>query len=126
MEKEERSVPNKAKVAGVLKRRIDGDCSDTGRIIGADATVCYAYGITSKECTPSFIAEHVGDKTDYNTRRMGGLTPTPIANPTDDSFAAARNPEDGEACYYLHDPEGYIHFANDAAGHNRNKSSYLR
>lgn len=126
VEKEERSVANKPKVAGVLKRRLDGDCSDTGKIIGADATVCYAYGITSKECTPAFIAEHVYESTQYNTRKMAGLPPTPIANPTADSFRAARNPEPTSACYYLHDSEGAIHFADDAAGHSRNKSKYLR
>lgn len=125
VEKEERALSNKAKVAGVLKRRIDGDCSDTGKIIGADATVCYSYGITSKECTPSFIAEHVYEETEYNTRKMAGLPPTPITSPTDSSFLAARNPE-GTSCYYLHDNDGIIHFADDAKGHNKNKSTYLR
>lgn len=126
VEKEERSVANKPKVAGVLQRRLDGECSDTGKIIGADATVCYAYGITSKECTPSFIGEHVYESTEYNTRKMVGLPPTPIANPAVGSFSAAREPESTKACYYLHDSDGLIHFANDAAGHVRNKSRYIK
>lgn len=126
VEKEERIVANKAKVAGVLWSRLEGECADTGKIIGADATVCYPYGITSKECTPSFIVNHLYDQTEYNTRKMAGLPPTPIANPTIDSFLASRNPEKGRACYYLHDPKGNIHFANDIAGHERNKNLHLR
>lgn len=118
-------MANKAKVAGVLQRRIDGDCADTGKTIGADATFCYPYAITSKECTPSFIVNHLDEDTEYNTRKHAGLPPTPISNPTDDSFVAARNPE-GTACYYLHDSDGVIHFANTAAQHNANKSKYLR
>ncbi len=126
VEKEERVVANKAKVAGVLWSRLEGECADTGKIIGADATVCYPYAITSKECTPSFIVEHLYEETEYNTRKKGGLPPTPIANPTVDSFLASRNPEKGSACYYLHDPKGNIHFAADSAGHERNKSLHLR
>lgn len=70
VEKEERVVANKAHVAGALQRRLDGKCADTGKIIGADATVCYPYGITSKECTPSFIVEHLYEMTEYNTRKV--------------------------------------------------------
>lgn len=125
VEKEERNVANKAAVAAVLQRRIDGKCADTGKTIGADATFCYPYGITSKECTPSFIVDHLDEDTEYNTRKHAGLPPTPISNPTDDSFLAARNP-DGTACYYLHDSNGKIHFANDSAGHAKNKELYLR
>lgn len=126
VEKEERSVKNKPVVAGVLKSRLDGRCADTGKIIGADATVCYAYSITSKQCTPSFIAEHVYEETDYNTRKKSGLPPTPIANPTVESFRAARDPDVSEGyCYYLHDNDGIIHYGRDAGEHSRNKSLYL-
>jgi UPF0755 protein len=120
VEKEERSSANRATVAGVLQKRLD-----EGIPLGADATVCYAYSLVRKDCTPSFIAEKIGEKTDYNTRNKKGLPPTPIANPTAGSFEAARNPESSEYYYYLHDDDGIIHFGRTLEDHNRNKATYL-
>lgn len=120
IEKEERSAKNRPLVAGVLKKRLD-----EGIPLGADATVCYAYSLVRKDCTPSFIAEHIQEKTEYNTRNAKGLPPTPISNLTVESFEAARSPEASEYYYYLHDSDGIIHFGRTLEDHNRNKSKYL-
>jgi cell division protein YceG involved in septum cleavage len=50
LEKEEKDATNKPIVAGILKKRYEEKWP-----IGADATVCYAYGLTMKDCTPDFI-----------------------------------------------------------------------
>ncbi len=120
VEKEERNAKNRPIVAGVLAKRLD-----EGIPLGADATVCYAYSLVRKDCTPAFIAEHIQEKTEYNTRNAKGLPPTPIANPTAESFEAARFPEKSEYYYYLHDDEGQIHYGRTLEDHNRNKARYL-
>ena len=67
-------------VAGILKKRLDENW-----LIGADATVCYPYKVTYKECTPDFVVSKIQDKNEYNTRTKIGLPKTPISNP---SFAS--------------------------------------
>ncbi|NDK08153.1 endolytic transglycosylase MltG, partial [Candidatus Gracilibacteria bacterium] len=80
VEKEEKSVKEKATVAGVLKKRMKENW-----FIGADATVCYPYELTFDECTPAFIGNHIQDKNEYNTRNKLGLPKTPICNPSANS-----------------------------------------
>lgn len=121
VEREERNSPNKRIVAGVLAKRLK-----EGIALGADATVCYPFWLTQKECTPNFIGEYVYEKSDYNTRKMSWLPPTPISNVSADTFDATAHPQSSNYYYYLHDNDWVIHFAEDLAGHNANRVKYLR
>lgn len=107
-------------MAGILAKRLQ-----EGIAIGADATVCYPYKLTQKECTPNFIGEHVYEKSNYNTRMMRGLPPTPISNVSEDTFDATEHSQASPYYYYLHDNDGVIHYAEDLVGHNANRVKYL-
>ena len=121
VEREERNPEEKAVVAGVLTERLR-----IRMMLGADATVCYALALSSKVCTPTQIVNGLDSKSPYNTRKVSGLPPTPIANPSRDTWLATLFPKKTEALYYLHNPEGGIHYANTNEEHNANKRKYLR
>lgn len=55
-----------------------------------------------------------------------GLPKVPIANPGLMSIKAALNSEDSPYWYYIHDPQGNIHYAKTIEEHNLNISQYLK
>ena len=66
VEKEEKAKANKPMVAGILIKRLQ-----LGTLIGADISLCYFFEKPYKECTPSFIGQHVTDSNNpYNTRAL--------------------------------------------------------
>jgi UPF0755 protein len=58
--------------------------------------------------------------TPYNTYRIAGLPPTPIANPGRESIVAVLNPADSKALYFVADGSGGHVFAETLAEHRRN------
>lgn len=62
----------------------------------------------------------------YNTRKNGGLTPTPISNPGKRSIQAVLNATKTEYNFYLNDADGNTHYARTLAEHNSNIANYLR
>lgn len=122
VEREESSPKNRPVVAGILAKRVQEKIA-----LWADATVCYDYGKTQKECTPSFIGSVITDYAKpYNTRRTLWLPPTPISSVSLSSWEAAKNPEKTAYYYYLHDSNGVIHYATTNAEHNLNKQKYIQ
>ena len=63
LEREERNPNEKPIVAGILAKRVAEKIP-----MGADATVCFGYAKTQKQCTPIFIASVIAEKNPYNTR----------------------------------------------------------
>ena len=59
------------------------------------------------------------------TYKRLGFPQAPIANPGLISIKAALNPEDSPYWFYIHDPDGNIHYAKTLEEHNLNISKYL-
>jgi UPF0755 protein len=60
------------------------------------------------------------------TYKKKGLPEKPIGNPGLEAIQAALYPQKSPYLYYLHDPDGNIHYAKNFAEHVANKSKYLR
>lgn len=122
VEREEKNPTNRPIVAGILGKRVK-----EGIAMGADATVCYGFKKTFKECTPAFIGSVITDHSNiYNTRKSLGYPPTPISSVSASAWNAAFKPEKSQYYYYLHDNNGAIHYATTLAEHNANVQKYLR
>lgn len=116
VEREERDTANQPIVAWILSKRVK-----EGIAMWADATVCYGYAKTQKQCTPSFIGSVIQDKNPYNTRNKQGYTPTPISNVPISAWNAALHPEPSAYYYYLHGSDGQIHYGRTNEEHIANK-----
>lgn len=120
--KEEQYVANMTNIAWVFMNRLD-----LWMRLDADITLCYGLNKGYENCTPTTIVNNLYDtKNLYNTRQLGGLTPTPIASVTADSVNAILEAIDHDNLFYLHDPQWGLHMAKTNAQHNSNKSKYLR
>lgn len=120
VEREERKSSEKAKVADILAKRVKEWIA-----MWADATVCYGYAKTQKQCTPEFIGSVIGIKHPYNTRNKQGYPPTPISSVSDDTWEAVLRDDPSPYYYYLHDTDGIIHYAKTNIEHAQNKKKYL-
>ena len=81
-----------------------------------DATLCYAKG----GCPP--VPDDADKKIDspYNTYKVDGLPPTPIASVNASALAAAMAPAAAAYKYYVSDKNGKTYFAVTQAEHERN------
>lgn len=124
--KETAKVDERPRVAGVYLNRLR-----RGMPLQADPTVIYA------------IKRHTGDfdtvirrvlyrdlelDSPYNTYKVGGLPPGPIAMPDISAVDAVLNAEKHDYLYFVADVEnfGYHKFAKTLAQHNRNKVQYIQ
>ena len=84
-----------------------------------DPTVIY--GITQGRGTlgRGIRQSELNAVTPYNTYRIDGLPPTPIANPGRAAIAAALDPDDTPYIYFVADGTGGHTFSTNLADHNR-------
>lgn len=116
VEKEVRTSADLPIVAGILWKRLN----TPGWTLGADATLLY------KKDDNKITSKDLMDESPYNTRRLGGLPPSPICNPSLSSIKAALNPEESEYWFYLTTPDtGEVIYARTNEEHNQNRAKYL-
>ena len=127
IERETKTTEERPIVAGILWKR-----SETkGWLVQADATTQYAIG--TKNCShkvecawwPILTREDLEVDSLFNTYKFPGLPPFPIANPGITSLKSAVYPEESDYWFYIHDPDGKIHYAKTIQEHNQNIAKYL-
>lgn len=127
LERETRTEDERPVVAGIFYNRLD-----LGMPLQADATVQYARDnavcLDVQDCDwwePVLRGDLQFYESPYNTYTNTEIPPAPIASPGLSSLEAVVYPEDSEYLFYLHDPEGNIHYGESAEEHNQNKARYI-
>lgn len=111
VEKETAVPVERSRIAGVFVRRLQ-----QGIRLQTDPTVIYALG----EAFDGNIRRRDLDlDSPFNTYRVAGLPPTPIAMPGRDSIHAALHPEAGAALYFVARGDGTHEFSDSLEAHNR-------
>jgi len=111
VERETGAPHERGEVAGVFVRRLQ-----KGMRLQTDPTVIYGMGdryigrITRKDLQAY---------TPYNTYRIDGLPPTPIALPGKDAIHAALNPEAGDTYYFVARGDGTHKFSRTLSEHQQ-------
>ena len=96
-----------------------------GMLLGADPTVVYA-ALLANRYNGVIHQSDLDSDSPYNTYRVAGLPPGPIANPGRASLAAALHPQQTDYLYFVSDNNGHHRFARTGAEHDRNVALYRR
>ncbi|WP_099823913.1 endolytic transglycosylase MltG [Oceaniglobus indicus] len=121
IEKETGVPEERGEVAAVFTNRLR-----QGMRLQTDPTVIY--GITRGQGVlgRGLRRSELDRETPYNTYRIDGLPPTPIANPGLASIQAALNPVDSEYLFFVADGTGGHAFARTLQEHNENVARWRR
>ncbi len=112
VEREARVPEDRGPIAQVVYNRLD-----KGMALQIDATVLYALGVQKD----TVLFKDLEVDSPYNTYRISGLPPGPIASPGRRALEAALSPTPGPFLYYVVIEENGKHaFAETLAEHNRN------
>lgn len=117
VEREARLDEERPLIAGVIYNRLK-----ISMPLQVDATVQYALGTTK----PVLYYRDLEVDSPYNTYRINGLPPGPIAMPGRSSLLAAVYPAATDYLYYVARPDGSHAFAPTLEEHVINKEMYLK
>lgn len=110
IEKETAVPDERGEISGVFVRRLQKRMR-----LQTDPTVIYGLG---ESFDGNIRKRDLRAKNPYNTYKIKGLPPTPIALPGGDSIYAALHPEDGDALYFVSRGDGTHKFSATNEEHN--------
>lgn len=116
IEREAKNEEQRYIISDIIHKRLE-----EGWLLGIDASNLYYHGDWRYELTFADLEEDHP----YNSRLKAGLPPTPICNPGLSSLQAAKNPENTEYYYYIHDENNVMYPARTLAEHNENIRKHL-
>jgi UPF0755 protein len=116
IEKETGLPSERKQIAGVFVRRLQA-----GMRLQTDPTVIYGMG---DDYQGNIRRSDLKRATPYNTYRINGLPPTPIAMPGRAAINAALHPEPGSALYFVARGDGGHYFSDTLDEHNRAVQKY--
>ena len=116
VEKETALAVERPRIAGVFIERLKRKMR-----LQTDPTVIYGLG---DRFDGNLTRQHLREKTPYNTYRIDGLPPTPIALVGPDALGAVAHPEITGELYFVADGNGGHVFSRTLEAHNANVRKY--
>ena len=116
VEKETGQVSERPTIAGVFVRRLN-----LGMRLQTDPTVIYGLGDAYRG---NITRKHLKTWTPYNTYRINGLPPTPIAMPSAAAIEATLHPEAGTSLYFVARGDGGHYFSDSLEEHQKAVRQY--
>ena len=116
VEKETGLISERGQIAGVFVRRLK-----KGMRLQTDPTVIYGMG---DQYRGNIRRRDLQEYTPYNTYRVDGLPPTPIAMPSAGAIRAALHPEEGSSLYFVARGDGGHYFSDTLEEHNKAVRKY--
>jgi UPF0755 protein len=116
IEEEATEKADRGKISSVFYNRIE-----EGMPLQTDPTVLYALG----EHKSRTVYKDLEVESPYNTYKVAGLPPGPIANAGLSSIEAALQPEDTNYYYFLASSNGSVYYSETLEEHNEKKAKYI-
>ncbi|WP_111495864.1 MULTISPECIES: endolytic transglycosylase MltG [Marinobacter] len=116
VEKETGVPRERGQIAGVFVRRLE-----KGMRLQTDPTVIYGMG---DDYDGNITRRNLRTTTPYNTYRIAGLPPTPIALPGREAIHAALHPEEGDTLYFVARGDGSHVFSRTFREHQNAVRQY--
>ena len=114
VEKEVTNESDQRQVAQVFETRLK-----QGMALGSDVTYHYAASLLGVAPNPDLDSP-------YNTRKVGGLPPGPIANFHIGALKAVASPAAGDYLFFVAGDDGVTHFAHTNQEHEANVQKYCK